>query len=119
MLVQPAGEGRLSRAGFPLDQHWRQMAAHPLVGRQDLLQLGLERLQRLAEKEPFSRPVAAPMFTCASRLPGPSRPLEHQRQFLSLEGFYQVVRCAQAHGLHSAGDSTVCGDDDDAGARTE
>ena len=111
--MQAAGDGGLAGAGLTLNQDRRQPVPHPLVCRQDSLQLAFQRRERLTEEKlPFRR-VTPTEFIQSSRPFAALGPSDDQRQFGRLERFDQVVGRPKAHGLHRAADTPPGGHDHD------
>ena len=59
------------------------------------------------------------MFIQSRRLFRTAGAMDHQREFREIKRFYQVIRRAEAHGLHRARDSSFGRHDDHSGAGGE
>src|SRR5262245_44233257 len=93
------------------------MRLHPLISREDLLQLLFKPGHGLAKKELAAglRSVASSMFLHARRLPGTACPVNEQCQFARREGLDDVVDCPKTNGFNGAIHATVGCHHDDTG----
>ena len=99
-----------------MNQDRRQSLLHPLVRRDDSLQLALQLGEGLSkEKLPFPR-VAPAKLIQAGRALCALGASDDQRQFGRIERFDQVIERPQSHGLHRASDAAFGGHDHHTGA---